>query len=51
MTDCAIHLAENVFPLQKVRQWVCSLPWKLRLLLGYDKALCAQVLAAFTQDV
>jgi hypothetical protein len=34
-----------------VRQWVCSLPWKLRLLLGYDKALCAQVLAAFTQDV
>jgi len=34
-----------------VRQWVCSLPWKLRSLLGYDKALCAQVLAAFTQEV
>lgn len=34
-----------------VRQWVCSLPCKLRSLLGYDKALCAKVLAAFTQEV
>lgn len=51
MTDTAIHLAENVFPPQMVRQWVCSLPWKLRSLLGYDKALCGQVLAAFTQEV
>ena len=51
MTDTAIHLAENVFPPQMVRQWVCSLPWKLRSLLGYDKALCAEVLAAFIQEV
>ena len=51
MTDTAIHLAETVFPPQMVRQWVCSLPWKLRSLLGYDKALCAGVLAAFTQEV
>ena len=51
MTDTATHLAENVFPPQMVRQWVCSLPWKLRSLLGYYKALCAQVLAAFTQEV
>lgn len=42
MTDTAIHLAENVFPPQMVRQWVCSLPWKLRSLLGYNKALCRQ---------
>jgi hypothetical protein len=51
MTDTAVHLAENVFPPQMVRQWVCSLPWKLRSLLGYDKALCSQVLRAFTQEV
>lgn len=51
MTDTAIHLAESVFPPQMVRQWVCSLPWKLRSLLGYDKGLCSQVLAAFTQEV
>jgi len=51
MTDTAVHLAENVFPSQMVRQWVCSLPWKLRSLLGYDKALCAQVLRAFTEEV
>src|SRR5690606_16394286 len=51
MTDTAVHLAENVFPPQMVRQWVCSLPWKLRSLLGYDKALCSQVLRAFTHEV
>ena len=50
MTDTAIHLAEEVFPSQMVRQCVCALPWKLRSLLGYDKALCAQVLSAFTHS-
>ena len=30
MTDTAVHRAENIFPGEMVRQWVCSLPWKLR---------------------
>jgi hypothetical protein len=30
------------------RQWVCSLPWRLRYALGYDRKLCADVLGAFT---
>jgi len=30
-----------------VRQWVCSLPWRLRYAMGYDKRLCSDVLAAF----
>ena len=51
MTDTAIHVAEKVFSPQMVRQRVCSLPWKLRSLLGYDKALCAEVLVAFIQEV
>lgn len=51
MTDTAVHLAEKVFPGEMVRQWVCSLPWRLRYLLGYDRALCSEVLAAFTLEV
>lgn len=30
-----------------IRQWVCSLPWRLRVPLAYDRALCADVIAAF----
>jgi hypothetical protein len=34
-----------------VRQWVCSLPWRLRVLCGYDSALCADVMKAFEKEV
>jgi hypothetical protein len=27
-----------------IRQWVCSLPWRLRYAMGYDRELCADVL-------
>ena len=47
MADTALHLVERVIPEVPVRQWVCSLPWRLRVLLGYDKRLCAEVLEAF----
>ena len=47
MADTALHLARKVIPEVPVRQWVCSLPWRLRVLLGYDKRLCAEVLDAF----
>ena len=30
-----------------LRQWVCSLPWRLRTALAYDRELCADVLGAF----
>jgi len=51
MTDSALHLTESVFPKVMVRQWVCSLPWGLRALLGYDRRLCSLVLRAFTEEV
>lgn len=42
MTAAAAHLVDNVFPTRApVRQWVLSLPIRLRYLLAYDKALCA----------
>ena len=52
MTDTALNLVEQVLPTRMpVRQWVCSLPWRLRVLCGYDSALCAEVMKAFEQQV
>ena len=48
MSDVAAHLVDEVFPEEvPMRQWVCSLPWALRYVLGYDRKLCADVLRAF----
>ena len=51
MSDTALHLVEKVLPEVPVRQWVCSLPWRLRVHLGYDRKLCADVLEAFVLEV
>jgi hypothetical protein len=51
MTDASVHLSRHVLPPVPLRQWVCSLPWRLRYLLGYDKALCAGVMTFFVQEV
>ena len=48
MSDAATYLVDDVLPEVPTRQWVCALPWRLRVLLGYDRALCAEVLLAFT---
>ena len=40
-----------MLPDVPTRQWVCSLPWRLRILLGYDRKLCAEVMSAFTGAV
>jgi len=50
MNDVALHLTQRVIPEVPVRQWVCSLPWQLRYVLGYDRQLCAAVLGAFVLD-
>jgi len=47
MSDIAAHLVDEVLPKVPVRQWVCSLPWRLRYAMGYDRRLCADVLAVF----
>ncbi|PRP94047.1 putative transposase [Enhygromyxa salina] len=47
MSDVAAHLVDELLPEVPARQWVCSLPWRLRYAMGYDKRLCSDVLAAF----
>ena len=51
MADTALHLVQSVLPEVPVRQWVCSLPWRLRVLCGYDRKLCAEVLDAFMVEL
>ncbi|MCP4240350.1 MAG: hypothetical protein GY772_07275, partial [bacterium] len=47
MSDIAAHLVDDVLPEVPIRQWVCSLPWRLRYAMGYDRKLCQGVLGAF----
>jgi hypothetical protein len=51
MADLAVHLEQRVFPEAPVRQWVCSMPWSIRAVLGYDRKLCADVVSAFISEV
>ncbi len=51
MSDTALYWVEKVFPEVAVRQWVCSLPWMLRVHLNCDRKLCADVLEAFVVEV
>lgn len=43
MTERAAHLVDHVFPRVPVRQWVLSLPYRLRYRLAWDHALCRGV--------
>jgi hypothetical protein len=51
MTYRAAHLVDHVFPRVPVRQWVLSLPPRLRYLLAFDHALCRAVVAIFVRAV
>jgi hypothetical protein len=43
MADLAAHLVDHVFPEVPVRQWVLSLPHRIRYLCAYDPGSCAVV--------
>ena len=51
MADTAVHLEQSVLPRVPIRHWICSLPWGLRALLGYDRKLCSEVMSAFMAEV
>ena len=51
MADTAVHLEQRILPRVPIRHWICSLPWGLRSLLGYDRKLCAEVVSAFMAEV
>jgi hypothetical protein len=45
MTERAAHLVDKVIPFVPVRQWVLTLPYRLRYLLAWDHGLSRAVLA------
>ncbi len=51
MAEKAAHLVDNVFPEVPVRQWVLSLPHRIRYRLAYDKDACTIALRAFVRTV
>jgi hypothetical protein len=46
MAERAAHLVDHVLPAVPIRQWVLSLPFRLRYVLAWDHALCRKVLAS-----
>ncbi len=44
-------MEQHVLPRAPVRHWICSLPWALRALLGYDRVLAALVVSAFAHEL
>ena len=51
MAERAAHLVDHVFPDVPVRQWVLSLPYRLRYRLAWDHDLCRAVVALFVRAV
>ena len=51
MTDRAAHLVDRVFPPVPVRQWVLSLPPRIRYVLAWDHELCRAVVAVYVRAV
>jgi hypothetical protein len=51
MAERAAHLIDHVLPDVPVRQWVLSLPYRLRYLLAWNHDLCRAVVAVFLRAV
>jgi hypothetical protein len=51
MAERAAHLVDHVFPEVPVRQWVLTLPPRIRYRLAFDHTLCRAVVAVFMRAV
>jgi hypothetical protein len=51
MAELAAHLTDGVLGGLPVRQWVLTLPYRLRYALAWDHRLCRAVLAVFARAV
>jgi len=51
MTELAAHISDHVLPNVPVRQWVLTVPHRLRFRLGYDHELSKKVLKIFSDAV
>jgi len=49
MSESAARLVDHVLPHVPVRQWVLSLPYRLRYLLAWNHDLCRAVLGVYTR--
>jgi hypothetical protein len=51
MAERSAHLVDRVLPDVPIRQWVLSLPHRLRYLLAWDHDLCRRVVGVFVRAV
>ena len=51
MTERTAHLVDEVLPDVPVRQWVLSVPYRLRYLLAWDHDLCRAVAAILSRAI
>jgi Putative transposase/Transposase zinc-binding domain len=51
MAERAAQLVDHVLPDVPIRQWVLSLPYRLRYLLAWDHGLCREVVAVCVRAV
>ena len=51
MAERAAHLLDHVFPDVPVRQWVLSLPYRMRYQLAWNHDVCRAVVAVFLRAV
>jgi hypothetical protein len=51
MSDTAVHLEQEVLPEVPVRHWVCTFPWGVRAVLGFDRELCREATSAFCKEL
>jgi hypothetical protein len=51
MAERAAHLVDHVFPHVPVRQWVLTVPHRLRYVLAWDHVLCRAVVGVFLRAV
>jgi hypothetical protein len=51
MTEGAARLVDGILPHVPVRQWVLSLPHRLRYLLAWDHELCRAVLPVYARTL
>jgi hypothetical protein len=51
MAERAAHLVDHVFPAVPVRQWVLTVPHRLRYMVAWDHDLCRAVVGVFMRAV
>jgi hypothetical protein len=49
MAERAAYLVDEVLPRVPVRQWVLTLPYRLRYRLAWDHVLCRAVLGVYAR--